>query len=146
MSASWALQVAVVAALEADTPLKTAMGISSGNATILDHVPENQPMPYVEYEDGNAAEWDTGADDGGMEYGHEHRFRLYCWSQYEGKSQAKAMLGAIETRLRDATNLNLTANGHRLVNIRSLFSYTLRDAERQAYYGVIEFRAVTEET
>lgn len=145
ISSGWALQVAVVSALGPLAALKTAMGVVSGNATVLDHVPENQAMPYVEYEDGDSAEWDTGAGDGGMEYGHEHRFRLFCWSDYEGKKQAKEMLAAIETRLRDATNLDLSASGHRVVNIRMMFSYVLRDAERQAYYGVIQFRAVTEE-
>jgi hypothetical protein len=145
-SASWALQKAVVSALKSDADLKAAMGVSAGDAPVVDHVPENRDMPYVEFEDGESAEWDTGADDGGMEYGSEHRFRLYAWSDYEGKKQAKAMIAAMETRLRDATNLDLSADGHRVVNIRVMFSYVLRDAERQAYYGVIQFRAVTEET
>lgn len=140
--ASWQLQVAVVTALKSNAALKSAMGISSGNATVLDHVPENQPMPYVEYEDNDTAEWDTGANDSGMAYGHEHTFRLYCWSSYEGKKQAKAMITAIAEALRDAA---LSVTNQTLVNIRHQFSYVLRDGDRQAYYGVIQFRAVTEE-
>lgn len=144
--ASWELQTAVVGALKTDAALKAAMGITGGDdATVLDHVPPNQRMPYVEFEDGDTAEWDAGESEGGMEYGHEHRFRLFCWSDYEGKKQAKAMIAAIEARLRDTTNLDLTAGSHRLINIRHRFSYVLRDPDLQAYYGVIEFRAVTEE-
>lgn len=144
--AGWALQVAVISALKADAALKTAMGVSSGDAPVLDHVPENTPMPYGEYEDVDNAQWDTGrAADGEMDYGSEHTFRLYFWSDYEGKKKAKAMIDAANRRLRDADDLDLTANGHRLINIRRTFSYVLRDAERQAYYGVIQFRAVTEE-
>lgn len=143
VDAGWALQVAVVTALAADADLATAMG---GTATVLDHVPENQAMPYVEYEDNDSSEWDTGEEeDGSMGYGAEHTIRLFCWSSYEGKKQAKAMLDAINRRIRDADDLNLTINGHRLINIRRMFSYVLRDPDLQAYYGVIQFRAVTEE-
>lgn len=144
MSASWALQAAVVGFLKNLSTLKAAMGSGSAAARVLDHVPEDQPMPYVEYEDGQAAEWDAGASDGGMEYGEEHTFRLYAWSDYEGKKQAKAMLSAMSKGLRDAER-TLELDGHRLINIRPQFSYVLRDAEGQAYYGVLQMRAVTEE-
>jgi hypothetical protein len=144
--AGWSLQAAIVTALKADAALKVAMEIASGDATVLDYVPENQAMPYVEYEDGESREWDAGEGPGGtMEYGGEHTFRLYCWSSYEGKKQAKAMIRAIDLRLRDATNLDLSGGGHGMINIRKRWSYVLRDPDQQAYYGVIEFRAVTEE-
>ncbi len=143
-SASWELQKWIVGRLGADAALKAAMGITSGNATVLDHVPENQPMPYVEYEDGNGLEWDAGKTDGAMEYGTEHTVSLFTWSSYEGKKQAKAMNDAIIRNLRDA-EAEATLDGHRVVNLRAQFSYVLRDGEEQAYYGVVGIRAVTEE-
>lgn len=143
-SAAWALQKAVVAVLKVDAVLKAAMGISAGDAPILDHVAEDRAMPYVELEDNDAREWDAGSSEAGIEYGHEITFRLFCWSDYEGTKQAKAMCRAIELRLRDAA-LDLTGDGHRLINLRHQFSYVLRDPELQAFYGTIQFRAITEE-
>lgn len=142
--AAWALQKAIVAALEGNAALKAAMGIASGDAPILDHVPENQPMPYVELEDNDGRAWDAGASAGGMEYGDELTIRLYSWSSYEGTKQAKAMNDAIKRALRDQS-FDLTADGHRLINLRVQFSYVLKDADLQANYGVLQLRAVTEE-
>lgn len=141
---AWELQKAIVARLTADAGLIAAQGLS-GTARVLDHVPEGQAMPYVELEDGEAAEWDTGREEGGsMGYGKEHRLRFFQWSDYEGKKQAKAMNRAIEESLRDC-EAALIIPGHKVINVRPRFSYVLRDPDLQAYYGVVEIRAVTEE-
>lgn len=141
-AAPWELQKAIVAALRADAALATAMG---GTAVVLDFVPENQPMPYVEFEEEEAREDDTGRDaDGAMTYGTVHLIRLFSWSAYEGRKQAKEMNDAVAKRLRDAEG-SLAITGHRLINMRVRYSYVLRDRDLQAYYGIVSIRAVTEE-
>ena len=141
---AWELQKAIVARLKADANLIAAQGLT-GEAMVLDHVPEGQAMPYTELEDGEAAEWDTGREEGGsMGYGMEHRLRFFQWSDYEGKKQAKACNRAIVESLRDCEN-SLNLDGHKVINMRVRLSYVLRDPDLQAYYGVVEIRAVTEE-
>lgn len=136
---AWELQKAIFATLGADADLATAMG---GTVTIYDYAPERAPMPYVVIDEPGTSEWDvtpTETDDG---FGKEHTVMLHCWSSYEGKKEVNAMLRAIEMALRDYAP---TLTDHRLVNIRYQFSDRLRDPDGQAFHGVIQFRAVTEE-
>lgn len=136
---SFELQKAMRAAMLADAGLQALMG---NPPAIFDHVPERAAMPYIQHDEPGTAEWDvtpTETDDG---FGHEHTIMLHVWSAYEGKKEVGAILYRLEELFRDAS---LSLTGHRLVNIRYQFSDRLRDPDGQAYHGVIQFRAVTEE-
>lgn len=141
-SAAWELQKAIKTALEADADLATAMG---GSVSFFDYVPEREAMPYLEFDPSTNSEWDVTPYDSSDGYGKEHQIMLHSWSSYEGHKETEAILDAIERALRDEVFMP-TLTGHRLVNIRHQFSDRLPDPDRQAYHGVIQFRAVTEES
>jgi hypothetical protein len=133
------LQKAMRTDILADAALKALV---SDPVRLYDYVPENAAMPFIAHDEPGTAEWDvtpTETDDG---YGHEHTIMFHVWSAYEGKKELGAILYRLEQLFRDwAPSLT----GHRLVNIRFQFSDRLRDPDGQAYHGVIQFRAVTEE-
>lgn len=137
---AWELQKAIKAALEADATIITLMGASPA---VFDHVPDKEPMPYIQLDEPGTADWDvtpTEADDG---YGKEHTAMIHVWSSYEGKQEINAIMRAIELALRE---FSPALDGHNVVNFRFQFADRLRDQDGQAYHGVIQFRAITEET
>ena len=136
---SWQLQKAIKAALVADATIITLMGASPA---VFDHVPDAEPMPYIQLDEPGTSAWDvtpTEADDG---YGKEHTAMIHVWSSYEGKKEINAIMRAIELELRD---FSPTLANHKVVNFRFQFADRLRDQDGQAYHGVIQFRAITEE-
>jgi hypothetical protein len=141
---AWELQKAMVAVLRGDTGAEpfTLKSILGGNPTVLDHVPEDQAMPYLEFVDASMNDWDVTPTEEDEGYGKEHRIQWSVWSEYEGKRQAGNAIRRVEELFRDWAP---ALTGHRLINIRMLFSDVVRDPDGQAYQGVIQFRAVTEE-
>lgn len=133
------LQKAARAAIVSDLELKALMG---NPVTIYDHVPENAAMPYIAHDEPGTAEWDVTPTEASDGYGHEHTLMFHVWSAYEGKKQVGAILYRLEQIFRDWSP---SLTGHRLANIRYQFSDRLRDPDGQAWHGVIQFRAVTEE-
>jgi len=133
------LQKAIRTAILADATLRSLI---SNPVRFYDLVPERAPMPYLQYSEPGTAEWDvtpTETDDG---FGHEHTITLHVWSSYEGQKEVGEILYRLAELFRD---WSASLTGHRLVNIRYQFSDRLRDPDGQAYHGIIQFRAVTEE-
>lgn len=139
-SPQWELQKAVVAKLEGDATLVALL--VGGSQTILDNVPENQAMPYIEYGEHRSLEWDKTPTELSAGYGKEHTISLHVWSGYEGKKQCAAIQARIDELLRD-TSLALT--GHTLATIRPLSADAFTDPDGQARHGISLFRATTEE-
>jgi len=131
--ASFALQKAVVTALVADAPL---MAIVTG---VHDDVPEGAAYPYIEINDITATE--NGAT---LMEGLEHQIEIKVWSRYRGAREVFDVMERADAALHKAT-LDLTADGHRLVNIMRTARRTLRDIEPEIRQGILEYRAVTEE-
>lgn len=141
---AWELQTAMVAVVRGDTgaqafTLKTILG---GNPLVLDHVAEDQPLPYVQFSTGSLTDWDVTPTETDEGYGKEHRVQFSVWSDYEGRKQPSLAIRRLEELFRDWSP---ALTGHRLVNIRMLFADVVRDPDGQAYQGVIQFRVVTEE-
>jgi len=133
------LQKAMRAAIMADVTLKALV---SDPVRLYDLVPESAPMPYIAYDEPGALEWDVTPTETDAGFGHEHTVMLHVWSAYEGKKEIGAILYRLECIFRD---WSASLTGHRLINIRYQFQDRLRDPDGQAYHGVIQFRAVTEE-
>lgn len=136
------LQAAMRATILGDDAPGGLQELMGDPVALYDHVPENAAMPYIQHDEPGTSEWDvtpTETDDG---YGHEHTIMLHVWSSYEGKKEVGAILYRLEVLFRDWSP---SLTGHRLVHIRYQFSDRLRDPDGQAYHGVIQFRAVTEE-
>lgn len=94
MSAHWALQEALAAALSADATMKTLAG---DPVRIHDDVPRNPVYPFVTVGEGGEIDWSVqGAE------GVECRAVLSAWSRYAGRKEAKLIVDRIRTVLHDA--------------------------------------------
>lgn len=139
-SASWELQKAIKTWLTGDTALATLMG---GAVRFYDAVPEGAELPYIEYGDAGILEWGTDVADDRSGDGEEHTVSIHIWSSYEGKKEVSLIQRRVHELLHDNTVLALT--DHILVNMRFQFSDAVRDPDGQAFHGISQFRAVTEE-
>lgn len=137
---SFELQSAAKLAIRGSAALKALMG---DPVPFYDMVPERAAMPYIQHDEPTTSEWDVTPTESDPGKGHEHDLMFHVWSNYEGKKQLGAILWELEKLFRDWAP---TLTGHRLINIRFQFADRLRDPDEQAWHGVIQFRAVTEET
>ncbi len=131
MNADLALQRAIYAHLAGDAALDALVA-----GRIYDSVPGEAAFPYVTLGDALVTAFDTGDT-----CGAEHRLALNVWSRAGGRSEAKAILGALHAALHDAP---LTPEGHSLINLRFAEAETRREPDGTTWRGVIRFRAVTE--
>ncbi|WP_293808071.1 DUF3168 domain-containing protein [uncultured Bosea sp.] len=128
-----ALRVAVQARLLADTPLTTLIGPDR----IFDEAPRAARGLYVVHGEVEARDWSTGSD-----RGCEQEFTLVVWAAQSGSSrQALEAAGLIVAAL---DQVDLTVNGHALVNLRWLSSRLAREMRNGLPQVTIRFRAVTE--
>jgi hypothetical protein len=132
MSAAWALQKAIYAALAGDAALTAVIGASS----IHDDVPRGAGRPYVTF--GRWVSRDLGTTSGD---GEEHLIQLHVWSEAKGHRQTHEILG----RLRDAVHeAPLTLDSGVLVNLRVESVEARRETDGDTYQGIVRLRAVTE--
>ena len=132
VSASWALQKAIHAALTNASAL-TAL---TGGIRVFDDVPRNPAYPYVTHGESVVRDWSTSTDEG-----HEHSVSVHVWSQGAGRKQAHDILGAIEQTL-DSQALPL--DGHRLITLRHEHSEVRRESDGETWRGLLRLRATTE--
>ena len=132
-SASFALQVAVFAALTADAGFIALLG---SPPRLYDDVPPRPSYPYVTFGQSTETDWSTGTDPG-----TEHVLTLHVWSKAAGRKEAQAIAAAIQAALHDAP---LALSGHRLINLRNEHFDVRRDPDGETIRGLVRFRAVTE--
>jgi len=134
-SASFALQTAVFAALNADTGVQSVLG---NPPRLFDAVPRDAAFPYAVL--GDAAETNYGT---ATESGSEHAFAIDVWSRSTGHREPKQIAEAIRAAL-DGAPLNLA--GHALIGLRHLRTDFARQSDGQTWRATLRFRAVTEPT
>lgn len=130
MSASWALQQAVYAALTMDGGVEEALG-----GRVFDTPPRGAAFPYCVIGDDTMSDWSTAT-----ERGSEHSLTLHVWSRADGRKQAKLAAEAVRDAL-DGADLALAG----LVSIRHLATEHARDSDGETVRAVLRFRAVIEE-
>ena len=133
MSASFAVQTALISALRGHTEVQAALG---SPARVYDMPPGEVTFPFAILERAEARPWGGGPDEG-----HEHSLSLHVWSRYGGARECKTILAAMQTALHDQP---LTLSGHRLVNLRVTYSDCFRAPDGRTHHGVLRLRAVTE--
>lgn len=121
MSASLAVQRMVAAALA---------GIA-GVTGVFDGPPPDAIAPYLVIGSDIVTDWSTKT-----ETGHEHRLSVSVWDAGPGAARAKALMGAVETRL---AALAGSRDGHVIGSTRLLRTLVLTDAEGWSQ-GIVEFR------
>lgn len=125
VSASLAVQRAVVAALEA-TP-----DIASVVSGVFDGPPPRAAFPYIAIADGVTSDWSTKT-----ERGREVRAALTIWDDGETPARLHALMAAAEPAL---LLLNGTVDGWRIASVAFQRSLVIRDPAGP-WAGLIEIR------
>jgi Protein of unknown function (DUF3168) len=123
----WALQQALHAVLESDAALKAEV------TGIFDHVPQDQPLPYVVIGDDVTSDW-SAKDFNGT----EHRLAIHVWAHGPGRKQARQLGALIAGRL---ATTPLQPAGFQLVSLRFLQTLVLVEEDGLTHHGVTEYRA-----
>lgn len=131
--ASWPLQQAVYAALAGDA---TLTALAAGG--VHDHVPQDQPFPFVQIGEATVRDWSAKTFDGA-----EHTLTIHAWARGRGRKGVKEIMARIHEVLHNAA---LAVTGHTLVLLRFEFADAMEDPDGLTYHGVTRFRAVTQPT
>src|SRR5262249_26181067 len=131
MSASWALQQAVFAALCASGGIKDVVG---DPPRVFDAPPRGAAFPYIVIGDDTMRGWSTAT-----EAGSEHTLAIHVWSRADGRKEAKLVADAVRDAL-DGAELDIT--GQALIDLRHLETDFTRDGE--TVHTALRFRAVME--
>ena len=97
MSASFAVQTALITALRGHTEVQAALG---SPARVYDMPPAEVTFPFAILERAEARPWGGGPDEG-----HEHSLSLHVWSRYGGARECKTILAAMQTVMGSLTAL-----------------------------------------
>jgi hypothetical protein len=133
MSPDLALQAALLTHLRADAALQALLG---DPARVFDEPPEARVYPFVALGRCETRPW-GGLDGEGI----EHLLTLTCVSRFDGAEEAKAVVAAIRVALH---GVDLSLDGHRLVNLRITYADVFRSPHFRPLHGVVRVRAVTE--
>jgi len=131
MSASWALQQAVHAALATSGEVQDAVG-----ERIFDHVPRDAAFPYVVV--GDDAVRDAGT---ATEAGSEHLIAIQVWSRAKGLKECKAAAETVRLALDQA---ELDIGGYALIGLRHTATDFAREPDGETLRASVTFRAVLE--
>lgn len=129
LPASWAVQLALYAALEGASGLE--------GAGVYDEVPEGAAHPFLTIGEAKTSEY------GGVEGAREHEVRVHAYSRWGGRRELKRIEGAVHDALHGAA---LPLEGHRLVSCRFVFADVIRQPGQDTFHAVMRYRLVTEPT
>lgn len=132
------LQKAVFTRLNADATLTTLLG---GAGRILDHVPEDQPMPYVRLGDHLSIPDNTHTT-----FGRNVTVTLHVWTRRRGNASGQSIAARIIELLDHqvaAMSALLAADGHECVTIRHEFDQALTDPDPEIRHHVLRLRVET---
>ena len=132
MSASWALQQAIYAALTMDDGVSEAL-----DGRVFDTPPRAASFPYCVIGDDVASDWSTAT-----EKGSEHALTVHVWSRADGQMQAKLAAEAVRDAL-DGAELAIT--GQVLIALSHLATEHARESDGETVHALLRFRAVLEE-
>jgi hypothetical protein len=126
-STSWALQMALHQSL-------TMPGALMDQITgVFDHVPQDQPMPYVVIGDDVMSDWSAKAFSAS-----DHRLTIHIWSRMPGRREARQLIELVQAQLAAQTP---APSGFSLVSLRFVQAAVLGDADGLTQHGIIDYRA-----
>jgi len=131
MSASFALQQALYAALSADGAVQSLIG-----DRLFDAVPRASAFPYAVIGADSETNWSTATDDGS-----EHIAAVDIWSRGGGFKETKLIADVVRSALDDAS---LAPPGQTLIGIRYQGADYARETDGETYRATLHFRAVLE--
>lgn len=128
-----ALQKALIAHLRADAGIKALLG---DPARVWDEAPGGATYPHLTL--ARSESRPVEADGCGI----EHVLSLRCASRFDGVEEAKAVGAAVRAAIHEAP---LTADGVRVVAIRTTYADVFRSGDHKRTWGVVRVRAITED-
>lgn len=131
--ASWALQQAVFATLNANAEVQAVLGASP---RLYDAVPRDAVFPYAVLGDGQENDASTAT-----EQGSEHILATHIWSRGGGHRECKEVAAAIRDALDGAA---LALAGFALIDIRFQSADYARQPDGETWRASLRFRAATE--
>lgn len=142
-SSQFPLQQAVYTALNTDSALASAMGISESptDAPVFDgQAPDGQAMPYLVIGEGTQSEEDTKDSDWMAQ-----RLMIHTFSDYRGFKEVRQVMAAVIDALDQKA---LTVTGHTLVELVFVEGrdFPEDDGDSIIRHGVQTFRALTAAT
>lgn len=128
MAASEKVDIALVAAVEGDAPLRALL---AGDMIYSGEIPEGSPLDYVQIP--------TGAEDAvghafGVD-GSEGETELHIWTKDTSRMSVLVIYGHLRRLLR-----RLPLDGHRMLAGRCDLVATMLDPDRAAMHGVVRYR------
>lgn len=129
---AWSLEVALVAALEADAPLTA---ILAGDQIYSGTAPEGSAFPYLTLGESTEGEFNKF-----MRRGNDTTCTLHIWSQVGGKQQVLTIWGHLE-RILNRKKLTLTAPGEQLFGTAQLVT-VVSDPDGITTHGVVRYRSL----
>ncbi len=129
--AALVLHRAVLEVLRADAEL----GVLLGGARVYDRPPRRLRPPYVTL--GEIVSRDRNTFDA---RGERHVVTLHAWSEQGGRRQAFEIVGRMDAVLDDAP---LALDGHRLVEVRTVFRSVVRMRDGRLFHGILRLEAIT---
>jgi len=131
MTAAWALQQAVFAALTGSAAVQSAVW-----GRIFDAVPETAALPYIVL--GEAGERDNAT---ATEAGTSHTLDIHIWSRSGGTREIKQIAGAVRACLDHAA---LSLSGSALIDLAFVSANYSRQNDGKTYRASLRFTALTE--
>jgi hypothetical protein len=105
---------------------------------VFDHVPQQQPYPYVNIGDLTGVEYDTDDKDGG-----EITITVHTWSRARGMKELAELMDAVYAALH---NQSFAVAGEVVVLCYFEFVQTMTEPDGLTRHGVQRFRFITQET
>lgn len=132
-NAQWALQKALLEALNADPNMAAIFGAP---LRLYDEIPSQPVFPFAVFDRSSLRP--VNADHEGA---LEHQMTIKIWSRYGGRREALDGLQALRLAI---DTLSVPLDGHYLVNVRTTFADIFRIRSSRLYEAVLRLRAVTE--
>lgn len=127
MTAAWALQQAMFAALSADAALAALLG-----RRLYDAVPPNAAFPYLVLGEGQESAEDDSTQ--------RHALTLHIWSRAAGLRESKTIAAAVTACLAGP----VAVSGFLLISLRCLAADYARQSDGKTLRATLRFTALTE--
>ena len=133
--ALFAVQQAVIAALDASTEVQAVLG---STPALYDHVPPGAVFPYVVYGQTHVVPHDTKT-----ETGFEQIITFNIWSRYRGGKEARDIFQALYDTLHRAS---LSVSGQVFLSCEFHSADMALDSDGLTYHAAARFSIITQST
>jgi hypothetical protein len=130
---------ALIDRMRASSDLLTITGAIAGSGTpglakVFNHVPQDEPLPYVRVLWAPSQEWDTKGS-----LGFRGEIQVDCWTEQHGDAQALSMIDICRALLQDTP---LTITGGQNILLRYLSASIVEQPDGVTHRGLCTYDAI----